>query len=140
VFLYNYLPGHDFGLAIIVLTIVIKTALYPTSIKAIKSQKSLQKLQPQMQEIQKKYKDDKEKQAKETLALYKKEKINPGDLVKSPQGYIGLVLRPYQGILSDGVHRPHYDFFDDCWCIYWFCGLFSSPETTIWSESNLEKL
>lgn len=77
VILYNYIPGHDFGVAIIVLTIIIKTLLYPTAVKAINSQRSLQKLQPQMQEIQKKYKDDREKQAKETLALYKKEKINP---------------------------------------------------------------
>jgi len=77
VFLYNYIPGHDFGVAIIFLTIIIKVILYPTSVKAVKSQKNLQKLQPQIQEIQKKYKNDREKQAKETLELYKKEKINP---------------------------------------------------------------
>jgi len=77
VFLYNYLPGHDFGIAIIVLTIVIKLLLYPTSVKAVKSQKAIQQLQPKVQEIQKTHKDDKEKQAKEVLELYKKEKINP---------------------------------------------------------------
>jgi len=75
--LYNYLPGHDFGVAIIFLTIIIRVILYPISIKAVNSQRSLQKLQPQLQEIQKKYKDNREKQAKETLELYKKEKINP---------------------------------------------------------------
>jgi YidC/Oxa1 family membrane protein insertase len=63
--------------AIIFLTIIIRVILYPISIKAVNSQKGLQKLQPKIQEIQKKYKDDKEKQAKETLELYKKEKINP---------------------------------------------------------------
>lgn len=77
VFLYNYVPGHDFGIAIIFLTVIIKIILFPTSVKAVNSQKSLQKLQPQIQEIQKKYKNDREKQAKETLELYKKEKINP---------------------------------------------------------------
>jgi len=77
VFLYNYVPGHDFGIAIIVLTLLIRFILYPLSIKAVNSQRSLQKLQPQIQDLQKKYKDDKEKQAKEVLALYKKEKINP---------------------------------------------------------------
>lgn len=75
--LYNYVPGHDFGIAIIVLTIIIRLILYPISVKAVKSQSTLQKLQPQMQEVQKKFKDDKEKQAKEILALYKKEKVNP---------------------------------------------------------------
>jgi YidC/Oxa1 family membrane protein insertase len=77
VLLYNYVPGHDFGIAIIFLTIIIRLILFPISVKAVNSQRSLQKLQPIMQEIQKKYKDDKEKQAKEILALYKKEKINP---------------------------------------------------------------
>ncbi len=77
VFLYNNVPGHDFGIAIIILTILIRVVLYPVSVKAVNSQRSLQKLQPQIQELQKKYKDDKEKQARETLALYKKEKINP---------------------------------------------------------------
>lgn len=77
VFLYNYIPGHDFGIAIIFLTIIIRVVLFPLSVKAIHSQKNLQKLQPKIQEIQKKYKNDREKQAKETLNLYKEEKINP---------------------------------------------------------------
>lgn len=77
VLIYDYLPGHDFGLAIIFLTLIIRIILYPLSVKALKSQKALQKFQPQIQELQKKYKDDKEKQAKETLELYRKEKINP---------------------------------------------------------------
>ncbi len=77
VVLYNYIPGHDFGAAIIFLTIIIRLALYPTSLKAVKSQKGLQALQPKIEELQRKYKDDKEKQAKEVLELYKNEKINP---------------------------------------------------------------
>ena len=77
VVLYNYLPGHDFGLAIILVTVIIRLILYPVSVKALHSQKALQALQPKIQEIKKKHKDDKEKQAKETLGLYKKENINP---------------------------------------------------------------
>ena len=77
ILLYEYLPGRDFGLAVIVLTILIKFLFYPLGSKAIKSQKALQSLQPKMKEVQEKYKDDKERQAKEMLALYKREKINP---------------------------------------------------------------
>lgn len=77
VLLYNFIPGHDFGIAIIVLTLVIKVVLYPLSLKAVESQRVMQKFQPKIQEIQKKYKDDKEKQAKEMMELYKTEKINP---------------------------------------------------------------
>jgi YidC/Oxa1 family membrane protein insertase len=77
IILYNYTPGHDFGVAIIFLTLIIRIILFPTSVKAVKSQKGLQIIQPQIQELQKKYKDNKEKQAKEILELYRKEKINP---------------------------------------------------------------
>ncbi|MDD5145432.1 MAG: YidC/Oxa1 family membrane protein insertase [Candidatus Pacebacteria bacterium] len=77
ILLYDYLPGHSFGAAIIALTIVIRFILYPLMASSIKSQKTLNELQPKLQEIQKKYKDDKEKQALETMELYKKEKFNP---------------------------------------------------------------
>jgi len=77
VLLYNYIPGHDFGIAVIILTILIRVILYPLAVKSLNSQKVLQNIQPKIQEIQKKYKDDKEKLAKETIELYRKEKINP---------------------------------------------------------------
>ncbi len=77
VFLYNIIPGHDVGVAIIVLTIIIKLLLLPLSLKATKSQKVLQDIQPKMDEIKKKYKDNKEAQAKALMDLYKKEKVNP---------------------------------------------------------------
>jgi len=77
VLLYQYLPGRDFGIAVIVLTILTKIVFYPFGAKAIRSQKNLQDLQPKLQEIQSKYKDDKEKQVKETLELYKREKVSP---------------------------------------------------------------
>lgn len=77
VLIYNYLPGQDFGVAVILLTLFIRFILYPVSVKTLNSQKALQKLQPQLQELQKKNKDDKETLAKETLELYRKEKINP---------------------------------------------------------------
>lgn len=77
ILLYDYIPGHDFGIAVILLTIIIRFILYPVSVKALNSQRAIQRLQPKIQEIQKKYKDNKEQLAKETLELYRKEKINP---------------------------------------------------------------
>jgi YidC/Oxa1 family membrane protein insertase len=75
--LYQYIPGQDFGVAVIILTLLIKFILYPFGNKAIRSQKALTDIQPKLKEIQEKYKNDKEKQVKETLELYKREKINP---------------------------------------------------------------
>jgi YidC/Oxa1 family membrane protein insertase len=77
ILLQNFIPGHDFGIAIIITTVLIKLVIYPLSVKAVKSQKALQNLQPKLKEAQEKYKDDKERQAKEVLAIYKTEKINP---------------------------------------------------------------
>jgi len=77
ILLYQHLPGQDFGIAVIVLTCLIRFILYPLMAQSIKSQKTLSQLQPKIQEIQQKYKTDRERQAREMLALYKKEKINP---------------------------------------------------------------
>ncbi|MDP2708814.1 MAG: YidC/Oxa1 family membrane protein insertase [bacterium] len=77
VFLYNIVPGHDIGLAIILMTVVIKLILLPLSKQSIKSQKALQELQPKIDEIKKKYADNKEEQGRQMMQLYKQEKVNP---------------------------------------------------------------
>jgi YidC/Oxa1 family membrane protein insertase len=75
VFFYNILP--DIGIAIILLTVIVKAILWPLSHKGLKSQRVLQNLQPKMDALKEKHKDDKEALGRETMALYKREKINP---------------------------------------------------------------
>ncbi len=80
--IYNILIGlynifGDFGIAIIVMTLLIKAALIPLSRKQIESQKEMAELQPKIKELQKKYKGDKEQLSKKTMALYKEHKVNP---------------------------------------------------------------
>ncbi|MEA2092773.1 MAG: YidC/Oxa1 family membrane protein insertase [Patescibacteria group bacterium] len=77
VFIYNTVPCADLGVAVIILTVLIKITLFPLGIKATKSQKEMDDIQPEIKKIQKKYKDDKEKQAKKILEIYKEKKINP---------------------------------------------------------------
>ena len=77
VVIYEAIPGHDFGMAIIILTLLIRVLLYPSTLKSIKSQKAIQEIQPKMKEIQAKFKDDKEKQGRAIMELYKREKVNP---------------------------------------------------------------
>ncbi len=74
--LHSILWG-ELGLAIIVLTILIKLALFHLSQKQISSQKEMQEIQPKLAELKKKYKDDREQLAKKTMALYKEHHINP---------------------------------------------------------------
>ena len=74
---YNVIPFHDFGIAIIIVTLAIKFLLIPLSRKQIESQKKMQELQPKIKEIQEKYKKDKEKQSKALMEFYKTNKANP---------------------------------------------------------------
>lgn len=77
IWLYNTIPLHDLGLAIIILTIFVKLILYPFFSQSIKSQRALMKLQPKIDELNKKYKGKKDIYAKELMILYRKEKVNP---------------------------------------------------------------
>jgi len=74
-FIYDYIPNY--GIAIIILTIIVKLILWPLGNKSYKSMNDMKKLAPLMKEIREKYKDDKKKMNQETMALYKTYKINP---------------------------------------------------------------
>lgn len=77
IFLSSIIPGADFGVAVIILTLAIRFLLYPLSKKAIRAQTELAKVQPKIKEIQKKFKDDRQKQAEALMSIYKEHKINP---------------------------------------------------------------
>lgn len=77
IFLLSIVPGHNLGLAIILLTIIIRTILLIPSQNALKSQRKLQEVQPKLNKIKEKYKDNQEMIAKETMAVWKEYKVNP---------------------------------------------------------------
>jgi YidC/Oxa1 family membrane protein insertase len=74
--LYDVLPGHDLGVAIIILTVLIKAILFLPSLSSIKSQHQLQDIQPKVDAIRKKY-TNKEEQGRKLMELYKENKVNP---------------------------------------------------------------
>lgn len=67
----------NYGISIIVFTIVVKLLLVPLTIKQTKSMKSMQEIQPKIKEIQAKYKNDQEKMNQKMMELYKEHNINP---------------------------------------------------------------
>lgn len=77
IWLYDVIPGNDIGIAIILLTAILKLVLWPFSIQALRSQKAMNDLQPKLKELQEKYKGKKEELAKATMDLYAKEKVSP---------------------------------------------------------------
>ncbi|MBU1151536.1 YidC/Oxa1 family membrane protein insertase [Patescibacteria group bacterium] len=77
IFFTKVMPGHNLGLAIILLTIIIRTILLIPSHKAQKAQRRMQNIQPRLEEIKRKYKGDQQKIAMETMAIWKEAKVNP---------------------------------------------------------------
>ncbi len=77
VFFYSIIPFHDFGLAIILLTVLIRAILWPIQAKMMKNQKALNELQPEIKKISEKYKNDPQKLQAMTLELYKEKEVNP---------------------------------------------------------------
>ncbi len=75
VFIYHYIP--NLGVAIIILTLIIKGLLYFPSRSSIIAQKKLQETQPKLQALQKKYKNDREELGRQTMKFYKENKVNP---------------------------------------------------------------
>ncbi len=73
--LYSVIPNY--GLAIIVLTILVRICTAPLMAKQMRSAERMRALQPRMKELQERYKDDRQKQSEETMKLYREEKVNP---------------------------------------------------------------
>lgn len=74
-FLYRF--TGNFGIAILLVTVILKLILFPLANKSYKSMARMKVVQPKMQEIREKYADDRQKQQMATMELYKTEKINP---------------------------------------------------------------
>lgn len=113
IFLYNNVPGHDLGIAIVLLTIIIRFLLYPLSQKSIVSQKALNDLQPKVEEVKKKYADNKEEMGKAMMALYKENKVNPFSsclplLIQFP--FLIAVFQVFRDNFSEKVLQKVYPF------------------------------
>ena len=116
-FLVSVIPGGDVGLAVIVLTVVVKLLLFPLSQRAIESQAQMSILAPELNKI-KASGASKEEQAKQTFELYKKHKTNPFSgcllvLIQIPIIF-ALYFVFYKGIKLNGdilysfIHTPEY--------------------------------
>lgn len=77
VFVASVLPGHDLGIAIILLTLAVKIILFIPTQHSLEGQKKMQLLQPQIEALRKKYADDAVKMNQEIMKLWKENKINP---------------------------------------------------------------
>jgi len=106
--LYAVIPNY--GVAIILLTIMVRLVTAPLTIKQMRSMERMRQLQPRIKALQEKYADDKPKQSEEMMRLYKQEKVNPLGgclpmLLQFPV-FIGLYYA-----LRSSIHLRHAPFF-----------------------------
>jgi len=111
--LYSVIPNY--GIAIIVLTIMIKGVLWPLGSKSYKSMSEMKKIQPLMKEIREKHKNDKKKMNEEVMSLYRTYKINPLGgclpMVVQLPVFFALYRMLYQAI--ELRHAPFFLWIDD---------------------------
>lgn len=77
VFLVAFMPFHDIGLAVVIVTLFVKFVLFPLTHKTTKTQASIKIIEPEINKIKEEYKDDKQEQSKKVMELYKQHGINP---------------------------------------------------------------
>ncbi|MEK7531265.1 MAG: YidC/Oxa1 family membrane protein insertase [Patescibacteria group bacterium] len=100
-FLVSSIPGGDVGIAIILITIVVKLILFPLALKASHTQRSMRALEPQMKNLKEKHKDSSETLARATLALYSEHKVNPFASILILFIQIPVILGLYWVILAE---------------------------------------
>jgi YidC/Oxa1 family membrane protein insertase len=74
---FFYSLGAPWWLSIVVLTVIVRTLLFPLTVKQVKSMRAMQDLKPEMDRIRAKYKDNKQKQQEEIMKLYQESGVNP---------------------------------------------------------------
>lgn len=104
-FLYAVL-GRNFGLAIIVFTILVRVITYPITHSQMKQAKAQQDLQPEMQRLQEKYKNDKEKLGQEQMKLYKERGVNPLGCLLPTLIQFPIWIGMYQSIVNALPDNP----------------------------------
>lgn len=112
-FIYRFIPNY--GIAIIILTLVTRAMFWPLARKSYKSMSEMRKLQPIMQELKEKYKDDKAKMNQEMMTLYRTYKVNPMGgclpmLIQLPV-FFALYRMLYQAI--ELRHAPFFGWITD---------------------------
>ncbi len=90
---------NNFGLTIIALTVVIRGAMYPLTIKQLRSTKAMESLQPQLVELRKKFAKDKQRLAKEQMQLYKESGISPAGCLLPMLIQMPIWIALYQSIM-----------------------------------------
>lgn len=116
--LYSLVPGGDFGIALIIFTVLVRWALWPLVKKQLHQVKAMQKMQPELARIKKESKGNRQLESMQMMELYKKHDINPFSSIGVLFIQLPIFIALYQVIIiftsqRDKVARFTYDFLKD---------------------------
>src|SRR3954465_2348027 len=106
VLIYAILPGHNFGLAIIIFTILVRLALWPLVKKQLNHAKAMRELTPEIKKIKAAAKGDPQKESAMTMELYKEREINPFASLGIVIVQLPILIGLYAG-LNRIIKNPH---------------------------------
>jgi YidC/Oxa1 family membrane protein insertase len=123
-FLATFGIDRNFGLSILILTVIIRLVLYPMANASFKQMTRMKKLQPEMERLKERFADDKTKQQQELMALYQREKVNPvsGCLPMLVQIPVMFSLYKVLIVTIEMYHAPFFGWIHDL----------SAPDPTSW--------
>lgn len=106
VLIYALLPGHNFGLAIIIFTVLVRLAMWPLVKKQLRQAKAMRELAPELKKIKEATKGDRQKESMLTMELYKEKEINPFASILVLIIQIPILIGLYSG-LRKVLNDPH---------------------------------
>lgn len=113
--IYSIVPGGDFGITVIIFTILLRFALYPLVVKQLHQVKAMRKLQPKLEQIKKQHKGNKQMQSLQMMELYKEHGVNPFRSIGILLIQLPIFIALYHVIQIITLHRDQvgkyvYDF------------------------------
>lgn len=126
-------PWHSVGIAVVLLTVVVKVLLFPLSQKSIKTQIKMKLLEPELNEIKLKYKDNKQLQAEKIMQIYKEKGLNPFSGIIQLFIQLPVLIALYQVFLRGGL--PNIDSN----LIYFFINIPDSINMSLFGVDMAEK-
>jgi YidC/Oxa1 family membrane protein insertase len=103
--LYSIIPGGDFGVSIIIFTVIVRFALYPLVKKQLHQTQAMKKLQPQLARIKKQAKGNKQLESMQMLELYKQNGVNPFRSIGILLIQLPIFIALYRVIQNFTLHR-----------------------------------
>ena len=133
-FIYSIVPYADFGIAIIIFTIIIRFAMWPLVVKQLHQVKAMRKLQPELAKIKKASKGNRQLESMQMLELYKKHEVKPFRSILILLIQLPIFIALFQVIQIFTTHRDSIDKFT-----YGFMQIFEPVKQLIADPSNFNE-